>query len=110
MQHAMGSEGSHRRGGKLSMNQLHASPYVSFSALNWSSVSGGERNQSLRPWISVFHAEVPIGSLWMPLPERLGPRSSHLDQHRPDVNGQDDWDVMEGLHPSLQRSTYHSGD
>lgn len=41
---------------------------------------GGARNQSFRPLIRVFHAELPRGSLWGALPDLSGPIRSHLLQ------------------------------
>lgn len=50
-------------------------------------------NHNLRPWIRVFHADVPRGSEWTLLPDRFGPIRSHLIKrmytHSDYVRGED---------------------
>ncbi len=38
----------------------------------------GKKHQRLCPEIRAFQAEVPRGSMWIPVPERGGPMTTHL--------------------------------
>lgn len=38
----------------------------------------GNRHQRLCPWTKAFHALVPKGSMWIPVPDRGGPITNHL--------------------------------
>ena len=46
----------------------------------------GNKAHRLCPDTRLFHALVPKGSMWIPVPERAGPITNHLQKYRSDKN------------------------
>lgn len=81
-EYSPGQEGSLIFGYSL-LNQVMASPFwfppsteVSLTASLGTWV--GNNTQRLWPDNKLFHALVPSGSMWIPVPERAGPKTNHL--------------------------------
>ena len=71
--------------GRILVNQVTASsrwspPSVDVTFRRSRGTHVGNITQRLCPMITLFHALVPRGSIWIPVPERAGPITNHLSQ------------------------------
>lgn len=69
--------------GYMTLNQVIASscwfpPSSRVTLISSLGVLVGNRHHRLWPWTKAFHALVPKGSMWIPVPERGGPITNHL--------------------------------